>query len=123
MLPAWLRRWITCTSLRYSLGLAVNGMWACELGFSLAGLLVGVHLMGADCVMGNGLGAVRVSGDRMLVRHLSRRADRGRACLRRRLADLPELAAGGALAYCTGTTPDTGWAAGPAAAPPAYCAG
>jgi hypothetical protein len=23
-----------------------------------------------------------------------------------------ELAAGGALAYCTGTTPDTGWAAG-----------
>jgi hypothetical protein len=76
------------SSLRYSLGLAVNGMWACELGFSLAGLLVGVHLMGAGCVMGNGLGAVRVSGDRMLVRHLSRRADRGRACLRRRLADL-----------------------------------
>ena len=34
-----------------------------------------------------------------------------------------ELAAGGALAYCTGTTPDTGWAAGPAAPPPAYCAG
>jgi hypothetical protein len=34
-----------------------------------------------------------------------------------------ELAAGGALAYCTGTTPDTGWAAGPAAAPPPYCAG
>ena len=52
-------------------------MWACELGFSLAGLLVGV----------------------------------------------PELAADGALAYCTGTTPDTGWAAGPAATPPAYCAG
>jgi hypothetical protein len=34
-----------------------------------------------------------------------------------------ELAAGGALAYCTGMTPDTGWAAGPAATPPAYCAG
>ena len=34
-----------------------------------------------------------------------------------------ELAAGGALAYCTGTTADTGWAAGPAATPPAYCAG
>jgi putative alpha-1,2-mannosidase len=34
-----------------------------------------------------------------------------------------ELAAGGALAYCTGTAPGTGWAAGPAAAPPAYCAG
>jgi hypothetical protein len=65
-------------NLRYSLGLAANGMWACELGFSLAGLLVGVHLMGAGCVMGNGLGAVvRVSGDRPLVRHLSRRADRG----------------------------------------------
>ena len=30
-----------------------------------------------------------------------------------------ELAAGGALAYRTGTTPGTGWAAGPAAAPPA----
>jgi hypothetical protein len=41
--------------LRYSLGLAANGMWACELGFSLAGLLVGVHLMGAGCVMANGL--------------------------------------------------------------------
>jgi hypothetical protein len=58
------------TDLRYSLGLAANGMWACELGFSLAGLLVGVHLMGAGCVMANGLGAVvRVSGDRPLVRH------------------------------------------------------
>ena len=34
-----------------------------------------------------------------------------------------ELAAGGALAYRTGTTPDTGWAAGPAAPPPAYRAG
>ena len=34
-----------------------------------------------------------------------------------------ELAAGGALACRTGTTPGTGWAAGPAAAPPAYCAG
>ena len=34
-----------------------------------------------------------------------------------------ELAAGGALAYRTGTTPGTGWAAGPAPAPPAYCAG
>jgi hypothetical protein len=33
-----------------------------------------------------------------------------------------ELAAGGALAYCTGTTPDTGWVAGPAATPSAYCA-
>ena len=33
-----------------------------------------------------------------------------------------KLAAGGALAYCAGTTPDTGWAAGPAATPPAYCA-
>ena len=63
-------------SLRYSLGLAANGMWFCELGFSLAGLLVGVHLMGAGCVMGNGLGVVvRVNGDRPLVRHLSRRAD------------------------------------------------
>ena len=34
-----------------------------------------------------------------------------------------ELTAGGALAYRTGTTPGTGWAAGPAPAPSAYCAG
>ena len=64
--------------------------------------------MGAGCVMANGLGAVvRVSGDRMLVRHLSRRADRGRRACDDWLT-FAELAAGGALAYCTGTTPDTG---------------
>ena len=34
-----------------------------------------------------------------------------------------ELAAGGALAFCAGTTPGASWAAGPAATPPAYCAG
>jgi predicted alpha-1,2-mannosidase len=33
------------------------------------------------------------------------------------------LARGGTLSYRTGTTPDQGWAPGPAAAPPAYCAG
>lgn len=52
--------------------------------------------MGAGCVMGNGLGVVvRVSGDRPLVRHLSRRAD---ACGGDWLT-FAELAAGGALAY------------------------
>jgi hypothetical protein len=105
-------------------------MWACELGFSPAGLLVGVHLMGAGCVMGNGLGAVvQVSGDRPLVitaagggTYTGGLTVDGRACGDDWLT-FAELTAGGALAYCTGTSPDTGWAAGPAATAPAYCAG